>query len=405
MIERFRVRGYKALADVELALTPLHVVIGPNDSGKTSLQEALAALCRSTRLPLDRLFPLPWSPAEVVTDGNAAGGLEWEVEGRDAVGSLRYFLEVGFPIQGEKALCMLETLQDDRDGDPINLDGGRGLFESTTLQNEDVWRHRTQLDPDRKADLRLRSRLVSWLSPPQLCRWVPSTLALPNAPDAARRFRLDPDGFGLTLMLDDLLGESRQAFAALEADFRGFFPNVTGLKLKSAPAWARPREGEAAGLTQKDGKALSFTLESGRDLPAAQASDGLLLVLAYLTLLHLPEPPGLLLVEEPENGIHPKRLPDVIRVLRELTERGGTQVLATTHSPHVLDCFEPEEVTICARRADGTVATRKLSEAEKVQKERGVFTLGEIWAAGDDAEMAGVVDPAEPADAAGLPGA
>jgi AAA15 family ATPase/GTPase len=40
MITRFRVRNYKALRDVTLDLTPIHVLIGPNDSGKTSILEA-----------------------------------------------------------------------------------------------------------------------------------------------------------------------------------------------------------------------------------------------------------------------------------------------------------------------------------------------------------------------------
>ena len=43
MITRFRVQNYKALRDVTLDLTPMHVLIGPNDSGKTSVLEALAA--------------------------------------------------------------------------------------------------------------------------------------------------------------------------------------------------------------------------------------------------------------------------------------------------------------------------------------------------------------------------
>jgi AAA15 family ATPase/GTPase len=44
MIRTFRVQNYKALRDVTLELTPMHLLIGPNDSGKTSILEALAAL-------------------------------------------------------------------------------------------------------------------------------------------------------------------------------------------------------------------------------------------------------------------------------------------------------------------------------------------------------------------------
>ena len=46
MIKTFHVQNYKALRDVRLELTPLHVLIGPNDSGKTSVLEALRAHSR-----------------------------------------------------------------------------------------------------------------------------------------------------------------------------------------------------------------------------------------------------------------------------------------------------------------------------------------------------------------------
>lgn len=47
MIKRLEVQNYKALRDITLDLTPIHVLIGPNDSGKTSALEAITALCRS----------------------------------------------------------------------------------------------------------------------------------------------------------------------------------------------------------------------------------------------------------------------------------------------------------------------------------------------------------------------
>ncbi len=51
MITRFQVQNYKALRDVILDLTPMHVLIGPNDAGKTSILEAITALCRSVDYP------------------------------------------------------------------------------------------------------------------------------------------------------------------------------------------------------------------------------------------------------------------------------------------------------------------------------------------------------------------
>lgn len=54
MIKRFQVRNYEALRGVAVDMTPIQVLIGPNDSGKTSILEAIAALCRSVDYALDQ---------------------------------------------------------------------------------------------------------------------------------------------------------------------------------------------------------------------------------------------------------------------------------------------------------------------------------------------------------------
>ena len=72
----------------------------------------------------------------------------------------------------------------------------------------------------------------------------------------------------------------------------------------------------------------------GKTVPASQVSDGILLILAYLALLHLPKPPCVVLIKEPENGIHPKRLEDVLRLLRAIVSgEFSSQVVMTVTFP------------------------------------------------------------------------
>jgi predicted ATPase len=143
-------------------------------------------------------------------------------------------------------------------------------------------------------------------------------------------------------------------------------------------------------LNRADGKGLYFELKgSGQLVPASQASDGTLLILAYLSILYLPKPPRLLLVEEPENGIHPKRLRDILEILRKLVhEQPHTQVVLTTHSPYGLDLFKPEEVTLCTKLDTGEIKTTRLSDSPTVLQQLDIFTLGEIWTSEGDMKIA-----------------
>jgi predicted ATPase len=114
-----------------------------------------------------------------------------------------------------------------------------------------------------------------------------------------------------------------------------------------------------------------------------------LLVLGYLALLLSPHPPRLLLIEEPENGIHPKRLQDVLGILGELASAQSlTQILLTTHSPYAVDSFKPEQVTLCTKSDDGTVELTRMSASKAVREQESLFTLGEIWTAEGDNELA-----------------
>jgi predicted ATPase len=203
---------------------------------------------------------------------------------------------------------------------------------------------------------------------------------------------MDPSGFGLALCLDDILGYDRERFTALESRFREFFPQVKSIKLIAEPAYRAPEDysEQVPALQKADGKGIHFEFAGGGPLVRAQqASDGVLLVLAYLTVLHLPQPPRVILIEEPENGVHPRRLRDVLEILRELVgEQSRSQVILTTHSPYVVDLFRPEEVSLCQRELDGAVSVHRLSESSTVREQLNVFELGEIWTAEGDEALA-----------------
>lgn len=396
MITRFRVQNYKALRDVTLDLTPIHVLIGPNDSGKTSILDAIAALCRSVDHPLRQAFTGSWDGRSLVWRGAPDRDVSFEASGHDSNGMVTYDLSCRFPPSGRDVTVAQEDfrLVIDTSVEPLevrfNYTGHTqtGVCSIATVGSSGA-------PNERQAALTVSDAFVSV----HACRWVPRLLGLPVAPDAKRRFRMEPSGFGLAWCLDDILSYDRSRFTELEERFRKGFPQIRSIKLVQEPAYRAPTDDpeQVPMLARADGKGIYFEFENGGELvPASQASDGVLLVLAYLTVLYLPKPPRVVLVEEPENGIHPKRLQDVLKILRDLVgEQGHTQVILATHSPYVVDLFKPEEVTLCQMEEDGSISVHRLSTSKTVREQLDVFTLGEIWTAEGDEALARSSTPDE----------
>ena len=131
-----------------------------------------------------------------------------------------------------------------------------------------------------------------------------------------------------------------------------------------------------------------------KDAPFAQpilsrfASDGTLKMLAYLVVLHDPDPPQFVGVEEPENFLHPRLLQELAEECRAASAR--SQLLVTTHSPFFLNGLRPSEVRVLYRDEQGYTQTVRASDIEGISEfiEAGA-SLGHLWLEG----RFGVGDP------------
>jgi hypothetical protein len=315
LIKRFRVQNYKALRDVTLELTPIHVLIGPNDSGKTSLLEAMAALIEATRAQsLVQAFPGRWEGRDLVWQHQRDLNVSFSVMCEAGKESADYELECEFGDAGRDIVSVHERAQ-----------MGSVVIENTGRYSDSSLREkRAELSDGQE---RVRNVLRDCLDGVRIHRWSPEHLALPVAPSVQPQFYLEPSGFGLARCLEDILGESREAFDRIENTFRSFFADFSSIKFRRELAYeSHPDEWAGPSFSGRPGKGLYFSTRDAGDMPASQVSDGVLLILAYLTLLHLPSPPRVLLIEEPENGVYPKRLGEVIAMLlraRSLQARRG----------------------------------------------------------------------------------
>ncbi len=391
MLRRVQISNFKCLRNIDVPLSPLTVLIGKNDTGKTSFLEAIQALGGlvsnggSQRENLSALNG-------VATHGTNSE-ISWTVDigattrnklSSDATYSLTMLAEKNhLPVLRAESCEVGQTAQlsisgaaskmrfQARDGDYKASDSGK--------------RNRPQISQMRSYPKMTQLLAVaSALSSTVLYRFNPRRLALASAiaEDAESVPDLDYDGYGLPGVLDYLLGVAREDFLKIEEELREVVPFIKNLNLRST------RLNGADGIDNiqhGSGKAISFSLaSSGEEIGGSLASDGVLLFLAYLTLLHAPDAPSTVLLEEPENGVHPRRLEAVVRFLRRLTEesRGErqAQVIMATHSPYLLDYVPAESVLVFGRQSNGDTIIRPLSKIPKVQERIAAgLSVGEMW--------------------------
>ena len=192
----------------------------------------------------------------------------------------------------------------------------------------------------------------------------------------APKMELGPKGEGLAGVLDRLRDEYPERFEAINEEFGRCLPEFDCILFET------PQQGM---------RAIKFRTRTGRHaIPANDISQGTLLALAILTLAYLPDPPPILGLEEPGRGIHPRLLRDIKDAMYRLAypesfgeKREAVQVVATTHSPYMLDLFRdhPEEIVI-AGKVEGNVRFERLSDLPNIDEILSGAPLGEVWYSG-----------------------
>jgi predicted ATPase len=176
-------------------------------------------------------------------------------------------------------------------------------------------------------------------------------------------------GAGLAGLFDALVSRSDRPVDAITTRVREKFPTVKHVGLRNAST------------THKE---LQLELVDGTKVPASMVSEGLLYYLAFATLPYLHGGAGILLVEEPENGLHPARIRDVVATLREIAKT--TQVLIATHSPILVNELQPHEVFVTTRDPKTGTRVTRLDRTPNFAERARVYNPGELWVAYADGD-------------------
>jgi predicted ATPase len=144
-----------------------------------------------------------------------------------------------------------------------------------------------------------------------------------------------------------------------------------------------------------NGFRIVFDFKGAPEVSATAASEGTLVLLALLTALHSNNQRTLVLIDDIEHSLHPTAQIQLMKQLKELlTQVPELQIVATTHSPYILDAVDPSDVCVFYPRGDGGIVTKRLSDHPDAQRAKGMLTSGELWSAESEAWVLGK-DPAQ----------
>jgi predicted ATPase len=384
-IEYLKVRNFRALREVEFKdLTPLTVLLGPNGSGKSTIFDVFAFLSECFELGLRRAWDKRGRAKELKTRGGD-GPVSIEIKYREpGYPLITYHLAVderpGGPVVMEEWLHWKRGSH----GKPFRfLDYREGRGRAVSGERPDAEDERVEVSL-KSPDLLAVNALGQFAEHPRVAAlrdfitgWYVSYLSADSArgqPESGPQERLTRTGDNLANVIQYL---SERHASQLE-------------KILTVLRQRVPRIERVLAETMPDGRLLLQIKDAPFTHPvlARFASDGTLKMLAYLVLLYDPAPPPFVGVEEPENFLHPRLLPELAEECRAATER--TQLLVTTHSPFFLNALRPQEVRVLWRDEQGYTQTRRTSDLPGVLEfvHEGAL-LGHLWMEG----QLGVGDP------------
>jgi predicted ATPase len=335
MIKEIRYKNYKALRDTTLPLGQFTLIVGANGTGKTTAMKALK--------DIDAIIPADYETfiSKGLSKSNTSLEIEiaWEDFAVKRIANNHSLMNFFTPIDSDSienaSISLINLLSSAFSRD----------YESNELRSFRLF----SFDSDK---IRIPTQLSTHLE-------------------------LSQDGGNLAGILDQLRDMEPERFEALNIELSRWFPEYDRILFEV------PNTGYRAFLLR--------TKIGQHKIKAEDLSDGTRLALAYLTIAYLPNPPKIVCFEEPERGIHPRLLNNIQEAMYRLAfpanygeNREPIQVVATTHSPYLLDLYKdnPEEIVIAEKDENG-VHFQNLSKMKNIDKIlQGGESLGEVWFTG-----------------------
>jgi predicted ATPase len=348
-LTRVRIRNYKSIVACDVELQPLTFLVGPNGSGKSNFLDALSFLSDLLRMPVEEALVRHGGMHSIVHSGSGhTFDIEIHFRANEFAGS--YGVEIA-RHEGDR----IEL------SERFEVDAARNSHKESWPSHEGAPR----LALDNRSDARFVCGCLRNIS---FFDFVAEVLKRPPIPSSSSQYRLAPDGRNLPSMLRRLEGKDPEAAQKVGEYLRAIVPAVREVQVDPVGPY------EIVKFTMEFGGPVAGTLY------APSMSDGTLRALALLVgLFSAPLPPvsPLVVVEEPEAGLHPGAAGVIWDALSDAS--CSTQVLAATHSPDLLDHKNVSVNSILAViLIDGRSVIAPLDEAGKSMLGERLFTAGEL---------------------------
>ncbi len=389
MIKAIGVRNFRSLRDVRLELRDRNVLIGPNKSGKSSILDALQFICQSITFG-DVVKPMndrggfgsvAWKGQSVGGDSlsRGLGTMEFELEGEISDGGLgsikfTYLLRISGNPMGwvfvDREILDVQIAQTRQK--LIEAEGSEAV--ARKLDGQQLFSNPgARVKPILSYDLPgwEASIIKNWITQWHFFDLIPQ-LAKVTSNSAAAVTALDVRGTNLSAWMHTLQNNHPKEFQRIEKLFLDAFPEVESLGT----------------IVTQAGTTFVTTRERRLQSPIFifEASPGELKFLMLVSLVYSPFGVPVLCIEEPENHLHPRLLSLSVEILNQRRmELGGevAQVIATTHSPYLVDVLEPEDIVLVEKR-EGETVCRRPSSGEELRRliREAETTLGRLWFSG-----------------------
>jgi predicted ATPase len=372
MLEEVILHNFKSHKSTQLSLdkSRLHALVGQNSSGKTSVLQALhylSLLANSSfaKTSFPKIFQYSSSPKFITTIGQ---------DNMSVTGS-------GFWGDNPRRNWTVSY--------------------GWQLSLNDPWFASWNVDLDRgsvSGDTNNSLRNNSYPTPPSLRYAVHLKLVATNLAKAAYSDAITPrvefDGSGLAPTLDYLRNEAPDKFQSLQEMLQRIVPGVREVGVRRAKVPVNRQR-----LIEVDGKSISYEesqemagqevvldMNTGKRIPAHAISEGTMLTLGLLTVLMNPNQPNLVLLDDVEQGLHPKAQRELITVFKEIIKANpNLQIIFSTHSPYIIDELVPSQVHVLSNTNSGFTLSKRLDEHPDVEWAKQTLTTGEFWdAEGED---------------------